>query len=182
MLGETTSKPEAYWLEKMLSGCYFGALATQSALLAGRQGLLSSHAAQALEELGEFPTKDADNFCHDPANVTDNAVAKVMKSRATESDRQKLWFLFDSLLERAARLSAANLAASILKGPTGDGPLEATCLTIDGTTYYRYYRFQHRVENYLRPFLTERDKYYETVQVNDAPLIGAAVAALTNLG
>ena len=104
----------------------------------------------------------------------------VMKKAGDASDAARLWYLTDALLERAAKLTAANLAASVLKGRTGSGPLEPVCLTIDGTTYYRYYRFQHRVESHLRPFLTQRDKFYETVQVDDAPLIGAAVAALTN--
>ncbi len=180
MLGRTTSDTNAYLLEKMLSGGYFGALATQSAKLAGSKGLFSTRAVHSLTEIGMFSTKDADNYCHNPADTRDNAIARIMKTHANESDRQRLWFLFDALLERAAKLSAANIAASILKGPSGSGPLEASCLTIDGTTYYWYYRFQQRVESHLRPCLSNKNKYYETVRVNDAPLIGAAVAALTN--
>ena len=179
MLGNTTSDSTAYVLEKMLSGGYFGALATQSVILAGSKGLLSTQTVHELTKIGAFSTKDADGYCHNPTDVG-NTIVQVMKTHANDSERQRLWFLFDALLERAAKLSAANIAASILKGPSGDGPLEASCLTIDGTTYYWYYRFQSRVENYLRPYLSNKDKFYETVQVADAPIIGAAVAALTN--
>lgn len=174
-----TEKPESHWLEKMLSGRYFGPLATQTVLLAGQAGLFSSGAFTAMKDIGEISTKDADNYTHNPSDTSNTLVAAV-KAAGNSSDKQRLWFLIDALLERAAKLTAANLAASVLKGQSGCGPLAPTCLTIDGTTFYRYYRFQHRVESFLRPFLTSYDKYYETVQVDDAPLIGAAVAALTN--
>jgi hexokinase len=178
-LGAATARPETYWLEKMLSGAYFGSLATHTVSLAAEYGLFKAGTAALLTGLGEISTKDADNYTHNPAGGA-NALVDVMKKAGDASDAARLWYLMDALLERAAKLTAANLAASVLKGRTGSGPLEPVCLTIDGTTYYRYYRFQHRVESYLRPFLTQRDKFYETVQVDDAPLIGAAVAALTN--
>ena len=109
-----------------------------------------------------------------------NSVVAAVKKNGSGADAARLWFILDALLERGAKLTAANLAASVLKGDNASGPLAPTCLTIDGTTYYRYYRFQHRVEYYLRPYLMSHDKYYEMVSVDDAPLIGAAVAALTN--
>ena len=180
MLGEQTAKPETFWLEKMLSGGYFGALATQLIRLACRQGILGDRFAGRLDDLGEVSTKDADNYAHNPDDGADNALVAAMQASGSSDDAERLWFLMDALLERAARLTAANLAASVLKGRSADGALRPTCLTIDGTTYYRYYRFQSRVEHHLRPFLTQRNKYYETVRVEDAPLIGAAVAALTN--
>ena len=180
MLGALTAKPETYWLEKMLSGAYFGALATQTLILAGREGLISPKLAAALSELGTISTKDADNYAHNPSDVGSNALAAAVKSAGSGEDAVRIWHLTDALLERAAKVTAANLAAAALKGPSGNGPMSPICLTIDGTTYYRYYRFQSRVESYLRPFMTSRDKYYETVKVEDAPLIGAAVAALTN--
>ncbi|MCG8452534.1 MAG: hexokinase [Spirochaetales bacterium] len=179
MLGETTSKPETYWLEKMLSGGYFGALATQVMKLAGDKGLLSLPLKEQLARFGEISTKDADNYTHNPQG-TNNDLVSLLQSSGSNADAERTWFLMDALLERAARLTAANLAAPVLKGQSGKGPLAPACLTVDGTTYYRYYRFESRVEALLRPYLAERDHYYETVRVEDAPLIGAAVAALTN--
>lgn len=180
LLTEKTSNPEIYWMEKMLSGGYFGALATQSALLAGQRGVLSRQALNIFQEIGELKTRDADDYCHNPTSKEDTVMMRAIGNLSDTDDHERLWFLFDALLERAARLSAANLAASVLKGPTGSGPLSPTCLTIDGTTYYRYYRFQCRVENILQPFLNAQNKFYRTVQVDDAPLIGAAVAALSH--
>ena len=174
-----TELPDSHLMEKMLSGRYFGPLVSQTVLLAGEAGLFSKGAFTSIKNLGEISTKDADNYSHNPGD-TGNALVSAMKSSGNNSDAERLWFLIDALLERAAKLTAANLAAAVLKGQSKSGPLTPTCITIDGTTYYRYYRFQYRVESWLRPFLSSLDMYYETTQVDDAPLIGAAVAALTN--
>jgi hexokinase len=163
----------------MISGRYFGPLVTQTVLLACESGLFSPAAAPVIRGLGEIPTKDADNYTHNPSDPG-NSLAAAVRKYGSSSDLTRLWLLIDGLLERAAKLTAANLAASVIKGKCAQGPLNPVCMSIDGTTYYRYYRFQHRVETWLRPYLTSRDLYYETVQVEDAPLIGAAVAALTN--
>jgi hexokinase len=179
MLGNLTGDPNAYWLEKMLSGRYFGPLATGLLRLAGESGLFSSGLHRRLMELGDISTRDAHNYLHNPSDRK-NALCAAVKDSGAAGDALRVWYLIDALLERAARLTASNLAASVLKGQTADGPIHPVCMSIDGTTFFRYYRFRYRVEGYLRPFLASRDKYYEMVQVDDAPLIGATVAALTN--
>ena len=178
-LDASTARPAAYRLEKMLSGAYFGALVAHTVALAQEQGLLSFDAADGAALVADISTRDANNYCRNPLNASENALAAKMKA-TSDADSARLWFLIDALLERAAKLSAANLAASVLKGHSAAGPLKPTCIAIDGTAYYRYHRFPHRVEQHLRPFLTRRNRYYETLHVDDAPLIGAAVAALTN--
>jgi len=141
-----TERADFHVFEKMISGKYFGPLVTQTVLLAGEAGLFSNEAFDALKKLGEISTKDADNYAHNPSD-TENPLVSLMKTKGSSSDIPRLWFLIDALLERAAKLTSANLAASVLKGVRGSGPLSPTCITIDGTTYYRYYRFQHRVES-----------------------------------
>ena len=64
MLGTVTGESERCWLEKMISGAYFGILATQTTLLAGQKGIISDKATQALAKIGTFSTKDADIYCH----------------------------------------------------------------------------------------------------------------------
>ncbi|KGM42753.1 Hexokinase [Olavius algarvensis spirochete endosymbiont] len=188
LLCEETEEPESYRFEKMLSGRYFGPLVRKTISLAAEAELISYPVALEIEKLSSFSTRDADDYAHNPSNSRNPLVALLAASggkRAAETrggtEACRLWHLVDGLLERAAKLSAANLAAAVLKSSSHNGPLQPACIVIDGTTYYRYYRFAHRVESYLRPYLCFRDKYYEMVQVDDAPLVGAAVAALTNI-
>ncbi len=178
-LNSTTNNPKIYWLEKMAAGGYFGLLAFHTMQLAAQEGLFSASFASVVNQLKTVTTKDADNYLHNPSDK-ENTLAVLMARSGSGADACRLWFLGDFLLERAARLTAAHLAALVLKSGEGKGPLAPVCLTIDGTAYYRYYRFQSRVEGLLRPLLAERNWYYETLQVDDAPLLGAAAAALTN--
>ena len=192
-LGAGTARPDEYWLEKMISGGYFGPLVGCTAVLGCEGGLFGAGAADVLRRMGkrrEIGSEDAAGFCADPRGVSGNALAAALGD-VPDGDRRRLWFLIDALTERAAKLSAANLASSVLKGcgdgreiregrEIGRGPLAPFCISIDGSAYSGYDRFSHRVDYYLRPFLTERDVYYETVHVDDAPLIGAAAAALTH--
>ncbi len=178
-LGKATLNPNVYWLEKMVAGGYFGALVHHTLLLASQNGLFSAAVSKKLEQLDSISTKDADNYLHNPSGK-ENSLVGLVRQHGTEADACRIWFLTDSLLERAARLTAANLAAPVLKAGEGKGPLYPWCLTIDGTTYYRYYRFQSRVDGYLRPLLNGYNWYYDSLKVDDAPLIGAAAAALTN--
>jgi len=186
LLCEETEMSKSYRFEKMLSGRYFGPLVQKTISLAAEAELISHPTALAIEQVERLSTKDADNYAHNPSDLKNPLTAAVAASAgrggaSDGTDARCLWYLVDGLLERAAKLSAANLAAALLKGPSGSGPLEQACITIDGTTYYRYYRFAYRVESYLRPYLCSRNKYYEILQVDDAPLVGAAVAALTNI-
>lgn len=174
-----TTRPDKGHLEKMVSGGYFGALAGETIALAIRRGIFSPGGADSLAAVSGLETKDADNYAHNPDDASNPLVAAVRKGGSAR-DGERLWYLMDSLLERAARLTVANMASAILKGGGGKSPLEPVCLTVDGTTYYAYYRFRDRVEALLRPFLLSRGCHYETARVEEAPLIGAAVAALTN--
>lgn len=176
----TTVNPGQYFQEKVSSGGYFGAYSRVVILDAVEKGLFTPEAAESLKGIASLETKDADNYLHNPQDV-DNALVQALKDGSQE-DRETLFWLLDSLLERAAKLMACSLSALVLKNEGGRNPLFPVCLTVDGTTFYLYNRFRFRVEAYLQEYLVkEKGRYYEIIRVEDAPLLGAAIAALTNL-
>ncbi|MDC7233237.1 MAG: hexokinase [Spirochaetales bacterium] len=178
-LDEGTSDPGNYLLEKMVSGGYFGLVVTKTLEKAIEDKLFSTEAVRVLTELGRLSTKDVDDYLHNPNNK-DNVLVKALSGCSTQ-DRESLFYLINNLLERASRLAASSLAGTLLKSGKGTSPLEPVCLTVDGTTFYCFYQFRTRVEGYLRQILKgDRQRYYEIVRVEDAPLLGAAIAALTN--
>jgi hexokinase len=69
----------------------------------------------------------------------------------------------------------------ILAGDGGHDPLYPVCVNVDGSTFYRTksVEFRSRLEAHLRKILEPRGVSYELVGVEDAPVIGAAVAGLT---
>jgi len=64
------------------------------------------------------------------------------------------------------------------KGKSADKPV---CIVAEGTTFYSLTGLKEKVEEYLQEFLVgQKGRYYEIVQVDNATLIGAATAGLTN--
>ena len=70
--------------------------------------------------------------------------------------------------------------SAVLRTGEGRDPLHPVCVTIDGSTYYktRTAMFKSRVEQGLRDILGARGVFFDTVFVEDAPMIGSAVAGL----
>ena len=98
----------------------------------------------------------------------------------TEDDRRTLMAVGEPLFLRAAALTAVNVSAAVLRTGEGRDPLHPVCVTIDGSTYYktRTAMFKSRVEQGLRDILGARGVSFDTVFVEDAPMIGSAVAGL----
>jgi hexokinase len=92
-----------------------------------------------------------------------------------------LYVLCDRIVERAAAHVAVNIAAVVLKTGRGLDPRYPVCVTVDGTTFWQLRVFRSRVESFLRRLLSgRRARAWEITGVDDAPLLGAAIAALTN--
>ena len=179
ILDSKTAEPGSYFLEKMSSGAYFDSLVSEVLAEAEKSDLFSGDFNEALIKAGSLTTRDVNEFLQNPFHKG-NILSEIC-FLYNNRDREILYFLIDSMLERAAKLIAINMAAIILKSGKGKSPVRPICLTVDGTTFYAYHKFQYRVEQYLNNFLTgSRKRYFDIVQVEDAPLIGAAIAALTN--
>jgi len=177
-LDESTFDPGRYTFEKMFSGAYFGTLCLKALQEAGRQGLFSKTMTDELLTIVDFKTKNVNNFMRYPQGGNPLAVSC---SKATEQDCASVWYVLDGLLERAAKLVAVLLSSVVLKTDKGKDPCMPVCITAEGTTFYELKSLKERVECYLKNFLQDkRGRYIELVSVENATLIGAAIAGLTN--
>jgi len=177
-LDESTLDPGKYTFEKMFSGGYFGALCLKALQQASRQGLLSAIAGEQLLGSQNLQTKDINSFLRYPEGA--NPLAVVCRD-ADEEDRAMVWYVLDGLIERAARVVATMLSSVVLETDKGQDPCEPVCITAEGTTFYELKSLKERVEAYMRSFLQDgHGRFVEFVQVEDATLIGAAIAGLTN--
>jgi hexokinase len=89
--------------------------------------------------------------------------------------------LVDRMIERAAKLTAINLSSVALKSGKGRNPTRPICIVAEGTTFYHLTSLKQRVEYYLKQYLVEKKHvFYQTINVDNATLIGAAIAGLTN--
>jgi len=171
-----TNNPGNYIFEKMVSGAYLGPLALEYLKSAADSGLFSKSGEKIFGSLSEFGTKDMNAFLFSgTGRKTSNILASL-----TGADRTTAALITESVVERAALLASINLAAFILKSGKGFRPDKPVCITADGSTLYRVKDFKEKMESYLTRILTgEYERYFKIIKIENAPLIGAAIAGLT---
>ncbi len=197
----TTKNPGRYSFEKMFSGGYFGGLCTTALKTAADEGLFSPESKNNIQNLAELTSEEVNKFVsgidlnkETPAEslstdkdretatrVKDMDLTKLEKALVTDEDKQTASVIIESMIERAAKLVAANLAAVILKTGKAKTAEKPVLMTIEGTTFYKLKNFQPMFEEFLQNFLSgENKRHYEIVEVENSSLLGAAIAAIVN--
>lgn len=180
---ETTANPGQQTFEKMISGAYLGPLCLLTIKTAVKENLLSSVASEQLSSISKLTTEEVNDFLCKPKAGDNSLSAAVVNSRddLVNTDVVTLLELIERLVERAAKLTAINLSSAVLKSGKGRDPNKPVCIVAEGTTFYKLRNLKSRVEHYLTEYLQGRKgRFYEIISVDNATLIGAAVAGLTN--
>ncbi len=166
--------------EKMIAGAYLGGIGLEIWKAAAKEGMFSAKAAAGIGGLGALETIDFDNFC--AAFKKEGRENPLDDIFAGEDDAKMARRLGMPVFERAAVLTAVHLAAFCIKSGEGAEASAPIAINADGSTYYktRAIRFDATVRRELDDMLVRRRNiHYEiTPQVEDAPLVGAAIAAM----
>jgi hexokinase len=163
----------------MISGAYFGMLCLSTIKSAARDGLFSGAVSERLQSISELEAKAVNDFMLYPARGENPLAAAV--GVENEDDREILYHLIDRLIERAAKLSAINLSSVVQKSGKGKNPCYPVCITADGSMFYGLKTLRQKIEYYMKKYLVEfHGLRFEFISVENAPLIGAAIAGLTN--
>ena len=173
---KSTKNPGEYTFEKMISGAYLGPLSLMTIRKAAQENLFSSVTCENLGDIKELTTKDISDFLLQSKEADDPLSAAL-----APDDVDLLLDLLDRIVERAAKLTAINLSSPVLKSGRGRDPNRPVCIVAEGTTFYKLHNLKPRVEFYLNQYLKEQNGcFYEIISVENATLIGAAIAGLTN--
>ena len=167
-----------YKFEKMIAGAYLGGLGSTVLREAAKAGLFSAAATPGFTKLPLVESKDLDVFCQQPFQPP----AIFATIPMTDDDRCIALALCTPVYTRAAMYAAVNIAAAVIRTGAGTDTLYPVAVTIDGSTYYRTgtMAFASRIQTHLREILEPRGIHFDLLHVDEAPLIGAAVAGLTN--
>lgn len=165
---QTTASPGKYIIEKMISGAYLGGLCHQIILTAAAQGLISETGRERLMLMEQVATPMLGSILSDQLSPLIDF---------SENDRGVFKELISETLERAALFTAINLTAAILKSAR-KGASQNFCIAADGSVYYKLFSFRQRAEKHLAAFAKAYNFTHKIVHVDDAPLIGTAVAGL----
>jgi len=175
-----TGNPGVHIFEKMIAGAYLGGIGLEIYKAAAKAGLFSAKAAAGIGGLGALETMDFDNFC---ANFRKEGRDNVLDAIFADADDAKMARrLGIPVFERAAALTAIHLAAFCIKSGEGADAASPIAINADGSTYYktRAIPFADTVKKELDDMLVRRRNihYAITPQVDDAPMVGAGIAAM----
>lgn len=173
---KSTQEPENYLIEKMMSGAYFGPLTLN--YLKEAKELFSLITIKKIDQIEELSGLDLTLFLANP--IKSQSVLSSMFQTMTESDKELLFQIINFLLQRAAYYSALTICAPIIfnKLPKTYNSCFIAC---DGSAIEKIFSLNERIKRYLSQELTEkRSIYYHMRIVENASLIGAAMAGLTN--
>lgn len=174
-----TNNPGVHTFEKMLSGAYLGPLCLEVIRAAIEDELFSSQGCEKLRAIKKLDTKQVSDYLAEPSAAY-SPVGEAL-FRASNYDKAMMEALIEAMVERAAKLTATNLAAAVLKSGKGQKADKPVCIVAEGTTFYSLPGLKEKVEEYLQEFLAgKKGRYCQIAQVEDATLIGAAIAGLTN--
>ncbi len=173
----STANPGNYTFEKMFSGGYFGGLCLTTLKAAAKNGVFSAATASNILPFNELTSEDVNSFICKTA--TDNGLPfPRMMNRVDEKNCIEI---IESLIGRAAKLVAANLASVVLKTGRGKSADRPILITTEGTFYTKLHNLRSLSEKYFQEYLTgERERFCEFTQVEHSSLVGAALAALIN--
>ena len=179
-MDQKTQDPGHNPLEKMIAGGYLGGVGLELYKAAAKAGLFSAKAASAIGGIGALETMDFDNFCAAfKKEGRDNPLDAIF---ADPDDAKMARRLGIPVFERAAVLTAIHLAAFCIKSGEGADDSAPIAINADGSTYYktRAIPFADTVKKELDDMLVQRRNihYCITPQVDDAPMVGAAIAAM----
>ncbi len=168
-LDAASAMPGDHLAEKMISGGYYRQILQRTLLLAAREGLLSPESGRRLGEL-RLTSPVVDAFCLDPQG--DNPLAAALADR---EERDFAALVNTMLLERAARVSAACLAAIVKRRGLPAG--SRVCVCADGTMLRLNPVLLPRMKDILSRELPEAELEFRFVE--DATLLGCVWAGLT---
>lgn len=175
-----TGNPGFNALEKMIAGAFLGGVGLEIYKGAAKAGLFTKKAADAILGLGSLETMDFDNFC---AGFRKEGRVNVLDTIFEDADDAKMAKRLGlPVFERAAVLTAIHLAAFCIKSGEGADSSAPIAICADGSTWYktRAIPFADTVKSELDDMLVKRRNiHYEiTPQVDDAPMVGAGIAAM----
>ena len=174
---DSTKDPDSYWFEKKISGAYLGEFSACVLREAVAEGVLSEEFGKRFSQIQPLNTTRMSNYlemCHN----TDYDLVRCVEG--SEEDASALYKILKAIIERAGKLTAINLTASILASGEGMNPREPVVINADGTTFYKTEFLEFYTRLYLDKILEKKHgRYYQMVQIDSSPTLGAAIAGLS---
>lgn len=168
----TTAEPGVQVLEKLLSGAYQGPMVLAYLRSAAEEGVFSPQAAVRIGAIDSLQAKEISEFLVYPGQ--DNPLAFLVGE-----DKDEALVILDAFFRRAARLTAATLAAVLDATGQATDPKKPVNIAAEGTTFYRCTLLNQYLREDMETLVAGKlGLYAQFVQGENPNLTGAALAAL----
>jgi hexokinase len=145
--------------------------------MAAAEEVFSAESTVRMKTMGELTSEEVNKFVCG-IDLPANELSTIL---VTKEDKEAACEIINTLIQRAAKLVAASMAAVILKSGKAKSADKPILMTIEGTTFYKLLNFRIMFESFLQGFLSgDNRRYYEIVEVPNSSLIGAGIAAIVN--
>jgi hexokinase len=174
----TTKNPGAYTTEKACAGAYMGGLTLHIFKQAIREKVLAFAKQEEIMRMNALPSIEVNTFQHSPLS-RDGLLSGLFG--ADEIDALKtMQYLVEIVNERASIFAATLVAGPIRHIGAGLDPHRPVRIAVEGSTFTLYGQMRRSIEAHLHSMLTyDGPRFYNLQTVDQASLIGAAVAALS---
>lgn len=170
---DSTNAPAMYNFEKMISGAYLGPLAYMVIQTAVQEGLFSETFKNSFAQLSGLTTIEMNDFLHE------NMDCSLAKCASDDDDYDTLFEILGGFIERAAKLTAANLASAVMITDFGKDEDHPVLINADGTTFHKTAFLKSYTTEFLDAYLSEQGRRAIIKQIEDSPTIGSAIGGLS---
>jgi hexokinase len=172
-LDHESDAPGSNLFEKMISGRYLPDIGLAALKKGAEEKLLSPSIGLWADRLEYLSHEQMDDL------IITGGAGFLKSEHPSIADRNTIRAILEAVVQRAAKLAAVNIAAAALRA-SGHTTPSSVCINIDGSAYYKVHGLKENTERYLQDMLPPRNIDYTLVHIEQAPIIGAAIAGLVN--
>ena len=168
-IDNASDDPGSQLFEKMVSGAYFSVVVLYALKLAADEGFFTDKTYAWIKGQDRLDPIAIDDFMREPCSNS-----QMAQNCSGGNDRESIFFIIDSLYDRAAKLVAIAVTAVMIRcgGGTEEAPI---LLVVDGSTFHKGYKFRERFEGMIMKY-SGLPIHYRLVGSEDHTLIGAAAS------
>ena len=175
----STANADAYKFEKMVSGGYLGQLWISVLRSASDDCAFSREFAASLESFTGSGAAAVDAAALSEFLETKTLPAQIAPA-ADASDIETAHQIGAAIVSRSSYMVSVMIAGILSKTGRGRERSRPVCVCVDGTTFWKLKGLREQVEENLERFSEQNGIYCRITRTENAPVIGAAVAGLTN--
>ncbi|MCR4821486.1 MAG: hexokinase [Treponema sp.] len=177
LLDEKSVSPGSGPFEKLVSGAYLGPLALEILQVGAKENVFSKRFSEKICKRKSLSLIEVSTYLEDSKPESGTYSDLFAEESPSTEDKEKLFQIFDLLVNRMAQISAVILAADLIQCGQGKDKERPVCLCCNGSSFFKTYKVLERTKKYLEELMKDKDIHYEMLPEEVDITLGSAMAA-----